>query len=65
MSKDNNFIAIMLAVLAAALYAISTPVSKMLLQTLCFCYDHTRHCGTHPFDVRFEDMHSIKHLLAQ
>lgn len=34
MSKDNNFIAIMLAVLAAALYAISTPVSKMLLQTV-------------------------------
>lgn len=34
MSKENNLIAILLAVLAAALYAISTPVSKMMLQTV-------------------------------
>ena len=34
MCKDKNFIAILLAILAAALYAISTPVSKMLLQTI-------------------------------
>lgn len=34
MSKDKGFIAILMAVLAAALYAISTPVSKVLLQTV-------------------------------
>ena len=34
MCKDKNFIAILLAILAAALYAISTPVSKMMLQTV-------------------------------
>ena len=34
MSKDKNLIAILLAILAAALYAISTPVSKMMLQTV-------------------------------
>ena len=31
MSKKKNSTAIMLAVLAAALYAISTPVSKLML----------------------------------
>jgi len=34
MSKDKNLIAIFLAILAAALYAISTPVSKMILQAV-------------------------------
>ena len=34
MSKDKNLIAIILAILAAALYAISTPVSKVMLQTV-------------------------------
>ncbi len=34
MSKDNNLKAILLAILAAALYAISTPVSKVLLQSV-------------------------------
>lgn len=34
MSKDKNLIAILLAILAAALYAISTPVSKVILQTV-------------------------------
>ena len=34
MSKDKNLIAILLAILAAALYAISTPVSKVMLQTV-------------------------------
>ncbi len=34
MSKDKNLIAILMAVLAAALYAISTPVSKMMLQSV-------------------------------
>ena len=34
MSKDKYFIAIILAILAAALYAISTPVSKVMLQTV-------------------------------
>ncbi len=34
MSKDKNLIAILMAVLAAALYAISTPVSKLMLQTV-------------------------------
>ena len=34
MSKDKNLVAILLAILAAALYAISTPVSKMMLQTV-------------------------------
>lgn len=34
MSKDKNLIAILLAILAAALYAISTPVSKMILQAV-------------------------------
>ena len=31
MLKDKNLIAILLAILAAALYAISTPVSKVML----------------------------------
>ena len=34
MSKDKNLVAILLAILAAALYAISTPVSKVMLQTV-------------------------------
>ena len=34
MSKDKNLLAILLAILAAALYAISTPVSKVMLQTV-------------------------------
>ncbi len=34
MSKDKNLIAILLAILAAALYALSTPVSKVMLQTV-------------------------------
>ena len=34
MSKDKNLRAIILAILAAALYAISTPVSKVMLQTV-------------------------------
>ena len=34
MLKDKNIIAIILAILAAALYAISTPVSKVMLQTV-------------------------------
>jgi drug/metabolite transporter (DMT)-like permease len=34
MSKGKNLIAILLAILAAALYAISTPVSKVMLQTV-------------------------------
>lgn len=34
MLKDKNLIAILLAILAAALYAISTPVSKVMLQTV-------------------------------
>ena len=34
MSKDKNLIAILFAILAAALYAVSTPVSKMMLQTV-------------------------------
>lgn len=34
MKKDKNLIAILMAVLAAALYAISTPVSKLMLQTV-------------------------------
>ncbi len=34
MSKDKNRVAILLAILAAALYAISTPVSKVMLQTV-------------------------------
>ena len=34
MSKDKNLIAILLAILAAALYAISTPVSKVMLQAV-------------------------------
>ena len=34
MSKDKNLIAILLAILAAALYAINTPVSKVMLQTV-------------------------------
>ena len=34
MSKDKNLIAILLAILAAALYAISTPVSKVMLLTV-------------------------------
>ena len=34
MSKDKYLVAILLAILAAALYAISTPVSKMMLQTV-------------------------------
>ena len=34
MTKDKNLIAIFLAILAAALYAISTPVSKVMLQTV-------------------------------
>ena len=34
MSKDKNLIAILFAILAAALYAISTPVSKMMLQAV-------------------------------
>ena len=34
MSKDKNLIAILMAILAAALYAISTPVSKVMLQTV-------------------------------
>ena len=34
MSKDKNLIAILLALLAAALYALSTPVSKVMLQTV-------------------------------
>lgn len=34
MSKDKNLIAILLAILAAALYAISMPVSKMMLQAV-------------------------------
>ena len=34
MSKDKNLVAILMAILAAALYAISTPVSKVMLQTV-------------------------------
>ena len=34
MPKDKNLIAILLVLLAAALYAISTPVSKVMLQTV-------------------------------
>ena len=34
MSKDKNLIAILLAILAAALYALSTPVSKVMLQNV-------------------------------
>ena len=34
MLKDKNIIATILAILAAALYAISTPVSKVMLQTV-------------------------------
>ena len=34
MSKDKDLVAILLAILAAALYAISTPVSKVMLQTV-------------------------------
>jgi len=34
MYKDRNLIAILFAILAAALYAISTPISKLMLQTL-------------------------------
>ncbi len=34
MPKDKNLIAILMAVLAAALYAISTPVSKLMLQSV-------------------------------
>ena len=34
MSKDKNLVAILLAILAAALYAISTPVSKVMLLTV-------------------------------
>ena len=34
MSKDKYLVAILLAILAAALYAISTPVSKVMLQTV-------------------------------
>lgn len=34
MPKDKNLIAILFAILAAALYAVSTPVSKMMLQTV-------------------------------
>jgi len=34
MLKDKNLIAILLAILAAALYAISTPVSKVMLRTV-------------------------------
>ena len=33
MSKDKNLVAILMAILAA-LYAISTPVSKVMLQTV-------------------------------
>lgn len=34
MNKNNQNVAILLAVLAAALYAISTPVSKVMLQVV-------------------------------
>ena len=34
MNRNNSNVAILLAVLAAALYAISTPISKVMLQVV-------------------------------
>ena len=49
MAKDKNLIAILLAVLAAALYAISTPISKMILLAW-----NRPHSGDYALDELFE-----------
>ena len=64
MSKDKNLIAIILAILAAALYAISTPVSKMMLHHYSLHPDGCRLLDSGEVNYRDEDINKKHHNLC-